>query len=192
METSDSSEEILFESDTVEHIEDCDDPAVVEINDEEIIDIYEDSENISDIFPKTISFPLNDNDENLSSIEASQNGDDNNDSQQENQDTKDLSPIKAAELASTDSITKSTNTQSSPSNSLHNVAQSSLNCNFNKVQQQASSFSEDALSSKNQTDPDEKFLLSCAPILRRLGDKKNGLARLRIQQVLYEIEFGQL
>lgn len=40
------------------------------------------------------------------------------------------------------------------------------------------------------TDPDERFLLSCAPILKRLSQKKNSLARLKVQQLLYEIEFG--
>uniref|UniRef100_A0A182K8M4 MADF domain-containing protein n=1 Tax=Anopheles christyi TaxID=43041 RepID=A0A182K8M4_9DIPT len=41
------------------------------------------------------------------------------------------------------------------------------------------------------TDPDERFLLSCAPILRRLPNKKNLLARLRIQQMLYELEYDE-
>lgn len=40
------------------------------------------------------------------------------------------------------------------------------------------------------TDPDERFLLSCAPILKRLSQKKNSLARLKVQELLYEIEFG--
>ena len=38
---------------------------------------------------------------------------------------------------------------------------------------------------------DEKFLLSCAPALRRLTTRQNALARLKIQQILYEIEFAQ-
>ncbi|KAJ0176987.1 hypothetical protein K1T71_006996 [Dendrolimus kikuchii] len=42
----------------------------------------------------------------------------------------------------------------------------------------------------NRTDPDELFLLSCAPILKRLHAKQNAVARLKIQQVLYEAEFG--
>jgi hypothetical protein len=42
----------------------------------------------------------------------------------------------------------------------------------------------------NRTDPDELFLLSCAPILKRLNAKQNAGARLKIQQVLYEAEFG--
>ncbi|XP_045771488.1 uncharacterized protein LOC123871621 [Maniola jurtina] len=42
----------------------------------------------------------------------------------------------------------------------------------------------------NRTDPDELFLLSCAPTLKRLNPKQNAVARLKIQQVLYEAEFG--
>ncbi|XP_049283652.1 uncharacterized protein LOC125763952 [Anopheles funestus] len=41
------------------------------------------------------------------------------------------------------------------------------------------------------TDPDERFLLSCAPILRRLPNKKNVLARLKIQQLLFELEYDE-
>lgn len=41
----------------------------------------------------------------------------------------------------------------------------------------------------SHSDPDEKFLLSCLPVLKRLNTKKNALARMRIQQLLYEIEF---
>ncbi|KFB47776.1 hypothetical protein ZHAS_00015847 [Anopheles sinensis] len=41
------------------------------------------------------------------------------------------------------------------------------------------------------TDPDERFLMSCAPILRRLPNKKNLIARLRIQQLLYELEYDE-
>lgn len=40
-----------------------------------------------------------------------------------------------------------------------------------------------------QNDPDERFLLSCLPILKRLTNKKNALARLKIQQTLFDIEF---
>ncbi|XP_053608008.1 uncharacterized protein LOC128673877 [Plodia interpunctella] len=43
---------------------------------------------------------------------------------------------------------------------------------------------------KERTDPDELFLLSCAPILKRVNAKQNARARLKIQQVLYEAEFG--
>lgn len=46
-------------------------------------------------------------------------------------------------------------------------------------------------SSSNCTDSDERFLLSCAPILRRLPNKKNQLARLRIQQLLFELEYDE-
>lgn len=38
-------------------------------------------------------------------------------------------------------------------------------------------------------DSDEKFLLSCAPTLRRLTARQNALARLKIQQLLFDIEF---
>ncbi|XP_053696328.1 transcription factor Adf-1-like [Sabethes cyaneus] len=41
-------------------------------------------------------------------------------------------------------------------------------------------------------DPDERFLLSCAPVLKRLPARKNALVKLRIQQLLYEVEFGDL
>lgn len=41
----------------------------------------------------------------------------------------------------------------------------------------------------SHNDPDERFLLSCLPILKRLSTRKNALARLKIQQLLYEIEF---
>lgn len=43
----------------------------------------------------------------------------------------------------------------------------------------------------SHNDPDERFLLSCLPILKRLPNKKNALARLRIQQLLFEIEFDE-
>ncbi|XP_023941219.1 transcription factor Adf-1-like [Bicyclus anynana] len=42
----------------------------------------------------------------------------------------------------------------------------------------------------NRTDPDELFLLSCAPTLKRLNAKQHAVAKLKIQQVLYEAEFG--
>lgn len=44
---------------------------------------------------------------------------------------------------------------------------------------------------QSQNDPDERFLLSCLPILKRLPNKKNALARLKIQQLLYDIEFDE-
>lgn len=40
-------------------------------------------------------------------------------------------------------------------------------------------------------DPDERFLLSCLPVLKRLPNKKNSLARMKIQQILFEIEFDE-
>lgn len=51
--------------------------------------------------------------------------------------------------------------------------------------------SDNKSSSSNCTDSDERFLLSCAPILRRLPNKKNQLARLRIQQLLFELEYDE-
>jgi BESS motif len=41
------------------------------------------------------------------------------------------------------------------------------------------------------SDDNEKFLQSCLPTLRRLNTRKNMLARLRIQQVLFDIEFNE-
>lgn len=35
----------------------------------------------------------------------------------------------------------------------------------------------------------EKFLLSCAPAMSRLSNQKNALARLKIQKLLYDLEF---
>lgn len=46
-------------------------------------------------------------------------------------------------------------------------------------------------SNSMQNDPDERFLLSCLPILKRLPNKKNALARLKIQQLLFDIEFDE-
>lgn len=40
-------------------------------------------------------------------------------------------------------------------------------------------------------DPDERFLLSCAPILKRLTNKKNVLAKIKIQTLLYELEYDE-
>lgn len=42
----------------------------------------------------------------------------------------------------------------------------------------------------HSNDPDERFLLSCLPIFQRLSNKKNALARLKIQQLLFDIEFN--
>lgn len=44
----------------------------------------------------------------------------------------------------------------------------------------------------NETlDSDEKFLLSLSPALKRLNAKKNFLARIKMQQLLFEIEFDE-
>lgn len=40
------------------------------------------------------------------------------------------------------------------------------------------------------SDPDERFLLSCAPVLKRLNNQKNSLLKMKIQQLLYDVEFG--
>lgn len=40
-------------------------------------------------------------------------------------------------------------------------------------------------------DSDDKFLLSLSPALKRLSAKKNFLARIKIQQLLFEIEFDE-
>lgn len=45
--------------------------------------------------------------------------------------------------------------------------------------------------SSQHNDSDERFLLSCSPILKRLSNKKNALARLKIQQLLFDIEFDE-
>lgn len=39
-------------------------------------------------------------------------------------------------------------------------------------------------------DPDEKFLLSCLPVLKRLPPRKNAYLKLKIQTLLYEVEFA--
>ncbi|KAL4719684.1 hypothetical protein ACJJTC_003005 [Scirpophaga incertulas] len=49
---------------------------------------------------------------------------------------------------------------------------------------------EDSSCQCNRTDPDELFLLSCASSLKRLNAKQNAGARLKIQQILFEAEFG--
>lgn len=46
-----------------------------------------------------------------------------------------------------------------------------------------------ATTTTTQNDPDERFLLSCLPTLKRLSNRKNAMARVKIQQLLYEIEF---
>ncbi|XP_058821884.1 transcription factor Adf-1-like [Topomyia yanbarensis] len=47
-------------------------------------------------------------------------------------------------------------------------------------------------SNSGVSDPDERFLLSCAPVLKRLSMRKNALVKLKIQQLLYEVEFGDV
>lgn len=56
---------------------------------------------------------------------------------------------------------------------------------------QQSKYNSQPQQSSAQNDPDERFLLSCAPILKRLPNKKNALARLKIQQLLFDIEFDE-
>lgn len=41
-----------------------------------------------------------------------------------------------------------------------------------------------------ETDADEQFLLSHIPVLKRLTSKQNAIAKMKIQQVLFDIEFG--
>ncbi|CAL8391565.1 unnamed protein product [Arctogadus glacialis] len=40
-------------------------------------------------------------------------------------------------------------------------------------------------------DEDEHFMLSLVPSLRRLSHQKKAQARMRMQQVLYDVEFGE-
>ena len=40
-------------------------------------------------------------------------------------------------------------------------------------------------------DEDEHFMLSLVPSLRRLSNQKRAQARMRMQQVLYDVEFGE-
>lgn len=41
-----------------------------------------------------------------------------------------------------------------------------------------------------EDDPDEQFMLSCVPALRRLNPRKNMIARMQIQNILFQLEFG--
>lgn len=59
-----------------------------------------------------------------------------------------------------------------------------------KARQNSTDEEATSCSCNNRTDPDELFLISCAPTLKRLNAKQNALARLKIQQVLLEAEFG--
>lgn len=44
---------------------------------------------------------------------------------------------------------------------------------------------------QHNNDPDARFLLSCLPALKRLPNRKNAYARVKIQQLLFEIEFDE-
>lgn len=44
---------------------------------------------------------------------------------------------------------------------------------------------------QSELDSDEKFLLSLGPAMKRLNTKKNFLARIKIQQLLFEMEFDE-
>ena len=46
-------------------------------------------------------------------------------------------------------------------------------------------------SNVTEMDADEQFLLSCLPALKRLRPRDNAIARMRIQQVLFDVEFGE-
>lgn len=70
---------------------------------------------------------------------------------------------------------------STASSNMDQSQSSSQNSRYNSQPQQG----------PTQNDPDERFLLSCAPILKRLSNKKNALARLKIQQLLFDIEFDE-
>lgn len=43
-----------------------------------------------------------------------------------------------------------------------------------------------------EADSDEQFLLSCLPILKRFNQRKNNLARIKILQLLYDIEYDNM
>lgn len=67
----------------------------------------------------------------------------------------------------------------------------SSNMDHSQSSRHNSKYSSQSQQSSTQNDPDERFLLSCAPILKRLSNKKNALARLKIQQLLFDIEFDE-
>lgn len=46
------------------------------------------------------------------------------------------------------------------------------------------------IESRTTDDPDEKFLMSCLPVFKRLSARKNALLKLKIQTLLFEVEFG--
>ncbi|XP_077285203.1 uncharacterized protein LOC143910555 [Arctopsyche grandis] len=43
----------------------------------------------------------------------------------------------------------------------------------------------------NEQDSDQNLLLSLMPLLKRLSDKKKSEARIKIQQLLFEMEYGE-
>jgi len=55
--------------------------------------------------------------------------------------------------------------------------------------QQCSVYADPPVSHKLTSDEDELFCLSVAASLRRFNSQKKALAKLRIQQVLYDVEF---
>jgi hypothetical protein len=55
--------------------------------------------------------------------------------------------------------------------------------------QQCSLYADPPVSHKQTSDEDELFCLSVAASLRRFNSQKKALAKLRIQQVLYDVEF---
>lgn len=62
-------------------------------------------------------------------------------------------------------------------------------CNNNTVSMQSGESNADSCAVLLNSD--EKFLLSCAPAMRRLTYRQNALARLKIQQILFDIEFQE-
>lgn len=180
----DSSEEIL-DLDEAEHMDDCSDQAEVVVHEEEeIIDIYDDSEIISDIFPKPNS---SDNEQ------ANVLCDNPHTTEQQQQNMLIVSSDSITTAAATTTTSNSTQVSkielSAGDLTLPSVSSFKESDNNTSIPTTSEQYS---TSPAYQTDSDEKFLLSCAPILRRLSDKKNCMARLRIQQILYEIEFGDL
>lgn len=62
----------------------------------------------------------------------------------------------------------------------------------NNVTNDSASQSNPSTSSSHyhSNDPNERFLLSCLPTFQRLSNKKNALARMKIQELLFDIEFS--
>lgn len=71
-----------------------------------------------------------------------------------------------------------------------NRSQTSANTANTESHQQTVNLKPETSSLYHSHDPDERFLLSCLPIFQRLSNKKNALARLKIQQLLFDIEFS--